>query len=204
MGRRKKLTEAELENTQTALTIENTHQSESEEAELLSELDTEASVVTEESIEASEEGPVAEAAVAPTTKKARKPRTPKAKEVKEEAVEPSKPKQDPWAAIQILSDSVQKLVEHNQTQTHPKQVENGLLPPPRLDLDTHELLRPPSPQNSSLFITKFAVAASIVAVLISFVSLALSQSARQAAVGASQIAQQTRPSMKITRGARRR
>lgn len=204
MGRRKKLTEAELENTQTALTIENTHQSESEEAELLSELDTEASVVTEESIEASEEGPVAEAAVAPTTKKARKPRTPKAKEVKEEAVEPSKPQQDPWAAIQILSDSVQKLVEHNQTQTHPKQVENGLLPPPRLDLDTHELLRPPSPQNSSLFITKFAVAASIVAVLISFVSLALSQSARQAAVGASQIAQQTRPSMNISRGTRRR
>jgi hypothetical protein len=205
MGRKKKLTEAELENTQTALTIENTHQSESEEAELLSELDTEASVVSEDSIEASDVSTVTEeVALAAPAKKARKPRTPKAKEVKEEPVEPSKPQQDPWAAIQILSDSVQKLVEHNQTQTHPKQIENGLLPPPRLDLDTHELLRPPSPQNPSLFITKFAVAASIVAVLISFVSLALSQSARQAAVGASQIAQQTSPSMNITRGTRRR
>lgn len=205
MGRRKKLTETELENTQTALTIENTHQSESEEAELLAEVDAEAAVDSEETILTAEESLVEEEVI-PTPKKTRKPRAQKPKEepkeVKEEKGESSQPQQDPWAAIQLLSDSVQKLVEQKQSSTHVQ--EPSLLPPPRLDLDTHELLRPPSQQKSNLFVTKFAVAASIVAVLISLVSLALSQSARKAAVGASQIAQQSSPSLGITRGTRRR
>lgn len=205
MGRRKKLTEAELENTQTALTIENTHQSESEEAELLAEVDTEAVVDSEEPVEAVEEQS-AEEEVVPTPKKTRKPRAQKPKEepkeVKEEKSKSSQPQQDPWTAIQLLSESVQKLVEQKQSSTHAQ--EPSLLPPPRLDLDTHELLRPPSQPQSNVFITKFAVAASIVAVLISLVSLALSQSARKAAVGASQIAQQSSPSLGITRGTRRR
>lgn len=197
MGRRKKLTEAELENTQTALTIDSAQQSESEEAELLAE--SEPAVEEVEAIQAEEEEPALEAQeIVTAPKKARKPRSPKKIEA------PEKP-EDPWLAIQALSNSVQKLVEHNQAA--PKQFPNAFtenpLPLPRLDLDTHELLRPQTPQTSSQFITKFAVAASIVAVLISLVSLALSQSARQAAVGSSQIAHQAGPAINITRGAKR-
>jgi len=196
MGRRKKLTEAELENTQTALTIDTAQQSESEEAELLAE--SEPALEEVEAIQAEEE-PASEAQeTVSAPKKPRKPRSPK-------KIEATEKPEDPWLAIQALSNSVQKLVEHNQAA--PKHFPNAFnenpLPLPRLDLDTHELLRPQTPQNSSQFITKFAVAASIVAVLISLVSLALSQSARQAAVGSSQIAHQAGPAINITRGAKR-
>ena len=57
MGRRKKLTEAELENTQTTLTIEDSNQAESEEAELLAETDSE--VIAETSTEEEKEEIVA-------------------------------------------------------------------------------------------------------------------------------------------------
>jgi len=202
MGRRKKMTEAELESTQTALTIEDANQSESEEAELLSEVEPPSDVSTEKTHEAAVEETKAE-----TPKKPRKPRATKSKpsvvEIEEAPTELDAKNQDPWAAIKNLSDSVQKLVELNQ---HNQKSQTVPLPAPELDFDTHEILRSQSQTqaNSSQFITKFAIAASVVAVLISLVSLALSQSARQAAVGASQIAQQTPPSVSITRGARKR
>ncbi|NBT59106.1 hypothetical protein EBT16_10020, partial [bacterium] len=82
---------------------------------------------------------------------------------------------DQWAAIKQLSDSVALLLENTKKLQ---------APPPSLDFDTNEFLRPPQPAPKTLFITKFATAASIVAILLSLVSLSLSQSARQAVLGA--------------------
>lgn len=175
MGRRKKLTDAELENTQTTLTIEDSNQAESEEAELLAETDSE--VIAEAAIE---EEPKAEEPAKP-----RKPRKPRAKKVEAAVVSdekeevtipeptPSPASLDQWAAIKQLSDSVAQVLERT------RQIQ---APPPSLDFDTNEFLRPQQPAPHTLFITKFATAASIVALLISIVSLSLSQSARQAAL----------------------
>lgn len=207
MGRKKKLTEAELENTQTTLTIEDSNQAESEEAELLAETDSE--VIAEaapeetEAVEAStEEEPVKKP-------RARRKRTPEAEEIVVEAVEtetveepvkrprksrskkveaeveaevkapveisaPVQPAQDPWVAVKQLSESVALLLERT---------EQLRMPPPDMNLDTNEFFKPQQPPKT-LFITKFATAASIVAVLLSLVSLSLSQSARQAVLGA--------------------
>ncbi|MFM8268731.1 MAG: hypothetical protein ACKN9V_00965 [Pseudomonadota bacterium] len=170
MGRRKKLTETELENTQTTLTIEDSNQAESEEAELLAETDSEvvAEAIPQEEIEAIVEKP----------RKPRKPRAKKEAELKVEAEiptpEPVSSSEDSWAAIKQLSESVALLVE---------QTKKNQLPPPSIELDTNEFLRPAQPAPKTLFITKFATAASIVAILLSLVSLSLSQSARQAALG---------------------
>ncbi|NBX75984.1 MAG: hypothetical protein EBQ92_05475 [Proteobacteria bacterium] len=184
MGRHKKLTEAELENTQTTLTIEDSNQAESEEAELLAETDSE--VVAE--VEAAEEV-VAEEPV----KKPRKPRKPRAKKVESVAVTeekaevsgpapvtvaapaPSDTHLDQWAAIKQLSESVALILENSKKLQ---------APPPSLDFDTNEFLRPEQQAPKTLFITKFATAASIVATILSLVSLSLSQSARQAVLGA--------------------
>jgi len=203
MGRKKKLTEAELENTQTTLTIEDSNQAESEEAELLAETDSE--VVAEaapeetEAVEATiEEEPVKKP-------RARRKRTPEIEEVVVEAVEtetaeepvkkprksrskkteaeaeapveisaPVQPTQDPWVAVKQLSESVALLLERT---------EQLRMPAPDMNLDTNEFFKPQQPPKT-LFITKFATAASIVAVLLSLVSLSLSQSARQAVLGA--------------------
>ncbi|MFM8313462.1 MAG: hypothetical protein ACKOA8_04190, partial [Deltaproteobacteria bacterium] len=84
MGRKKKLTEAELENTQTTLTIEDSNQAESEEAELLAETDSE--VIAEaapEETEAVEAAPEEEPVKKP---RARRKRTPEAEEIVVEAV----------------------------------------------------------------------------------------------------------------------
>jgi hypothetical protein len=194
MGRRKKLTEAEIENTQTTLTIEDSNQAESEEAELLAETDSEVIAEEtpaeeeekEETVEASEEV-LAEESV----KKPRKPRKPRAKKVEtvaviEEKAEvsgpapvatpvSSEPALDQWAAIKQLSESVALILENSKKLQ---------APPPSLDFDTNEFLRPQQQAPKTLFITKFATAASIVAVFLSLVSLSLSQSARQAVLGA--------------------
>ena len=196
MGRRKKLTEAELESTQTTLTIEDSNQAESEEAELLAETDSEVIAEEtpaeeeekEETVEAGEEVVAEEPA-----KKPRKPRKPRAKKVEtvaviEEKAEvsgpapvtvatpvTSEPALDQWAAIKQLSESVALILENSKKLQ---------APPPSLDFDTNEFLRPQQPAPKTLFITKFATAASIVAILLSLVSLSLSQSARQAVLGA--------------------
>lgn len=203
MGRKKKLTEAELENTQTTLTIEDSNQAESEEAELLAETDSEviAEVAPEETeaIEAApEEEPVKKPrarrkrnpepeeivveaveteAVEEPVKKPRKSRSKKSEAAVEAPVEisaPIQPTQDPWVAVKQLSESVALLLERT---------EQLRMPPPDMNLDTNEFFKPQQPPKT-LFITKFATAASIVAVLLSLVSLSLSQSARQAVLGA--------------------
>jgi cell division protein FtsB len=89
MGRRKKLTEAEIENTQTTLTIEDSNQAESEEAELLAETDSE--VIAEETPAEEEEKEETEAVTEEVLaeesgKKPRKPRKPRAKKVETVAV----------------------------------------------------------------------------------------------------------------------
>jgi hypothetical protein len=195
MGRRKKLTEAELESTQTTLTIEDSNQAESEEAELLAETDSE--VIAEETPAEEEKEETVEAAEAvaaeETVKKPRKPRKPRAKKtetvaVADEKIEvsgpapvavaapvTSEPSLDQWAAIKQLSESVALILENS------KKIQ---APPPSLDFDTNEFLRPQQPAPKTLFITKFATAASVVAMLLSLVSLSLSQSARQAVLGA--------------------
>ena len=216
MGRRKKLTEAELENTQTTLTIEDSNQAESEEAELLAETDSEviAEEIPEEEEEEEEEEAkeetveaTAEVVAEEPVKKPRKPRKPRAKKVEtiavaEEKAEisgpapvatsvPSEPALDQWAAIKQLSDSVALILENSKKLK---------APPPSLDFDTNEFLRPQQPPPKTLFITKFATAASIVATILSLVSLSLSQSARQAVLGAleplkqSQLGVATKPS----------
>ena len=210
MGRRKKLTEAEQENTQTTLTIEDSNQAESEEADLLAETDAE--VVAEapeeavkprtrksrskkEEIPAVEETPEEEIVetveaseakeieqIEESVKKPRKPRTKKTEEAPQvnqstpvgpEAVPTTL---DQWAAIKQLSESVTLLLEKQQKiQLNPVNTDLGI--------ETNEFLRPQTAPKT-LFITKFATAASIVAVLLSLVSLSLSQSARQAVLGA--------------------
>lgn len=197
MGRKKNMSEAELESTQTTLTIEDANQAEAEEAELLAE--TEAATEIEEVEEVKEEAPkrqrkprakkVEETAepmevsadkeeapqeeIAP--KRQRKPRLKKAEEAVELGPEPSVPAIDQWAAIKQLSEQVAQILEKNS------QVK---LPPPQLDVDTANFFRPEQPEPKTLFVTKFAVAASIAAVLLSVVSLSLAQSTRQAVLGA--------------------
>jgi len=209
MGRRKKMTEAELENTQTTLTIEDSNQAEAEEAELLASTDSEvvaapeeAAVVEEEAkprtrrrraqkeeevseieVTAVEEAPAVEEAIETPeepVKKSRKPRAKKAEVTapateKEtiQAIPTLSPSLDQWAAIKELSDSVQKILEANKKLQ---------IPAASLEYDTSEFFRPQQPKT--LFITKFATAASIVAVILSLVSLSLSQSARHAVLSA--------------------
>jgi hypothetical protein len=173
MGRKKNLTEAELENTQTTLTIEDTNQAEAEEVELLAE---EA---------AAEEAPIEVADVKPTEEEVKKPRRTRTRKPKEEnnekaVAEVSSPPSltsevEQWAAIKKLSEQVALILDKN---AQPK------IPAPSLDVDTIDFLKPQQPEPKTLFVTKFAVAASIVAVLLSLVSLSLSQSARQAVLGA--------------------
>lgn len=183
MGRRKKLTETELESTQTTLTIEDSNQAESEEAELLAETDSEVIAEAPE-IEAKEEEITEEVIAEEPVKKPRKPRKSRAKKVEVAEVTEEKPEisapvdqttLDQWAAIKQLSESVAQILERTQKLQ---------APPPSLDIDTNEFLRPQQQLPKTLFITKFATAASIVAILLSLVSLSLSQSARQAALGA--------------------
>lgn len=209
MARRKKMTEAELENTQTTLTIEDSNQAEAEEAELLASTDSEViaeaepveAVAEEEAkprsrrrrtkkeeeapeVEATEEAPGEEAAVETLEEPVKKPRKPRTKRVEisaeateEETVEvkpAAAPALDQWAAIKELSDSVQKILENNK-KLH--------MPAASLEYDTSEFFRPQQ-QPKTLFITKFATAASIVAVILSLVSLSLSQSARHAVLSA--------------------
>ena len=162
MGRKKTMTEAELENTQTTLTIEDANQAEAEEAELLAETEV------EEIEEVKEEAP----------KRQRKPRAKKTEEIIEAvevAPEASVQTLDQWAAIKQLSEQVSQILEKNS------QVK---LPPPQLDIETGDFFRPTQPEPKTLFVTKFAVAASIAAVLLSVVSLSLAQSTRQAVLGA--------------------
>jgi len=177
MGRKKNLTEAELESTQTTLTIEDANQAEAEEAELLAEDSGEAAVPAEENIEVE-----AEAEAKTESPKPRKRRS-RAKKVEEETSEtiqvstqkPNPVELDQWAAIKQLSEQVALILEKNS--------QIKMNHPPQVDLEAINFLKPQQPEPKTLFITKFAVAASIVAVLLSVVSLSLSQSARQAVLG---------------------
>jgi len=210
MGRRKTMTEAELENTQTTLTIEDSNQAESEEAELLASTDSEvvAEAETEEApkprsrrrrakkeeetpeVEAAEQASPVEEAIETPEETVKKPRKSRAKKVEtsaeiseEEIVEvkpTSSPALDQWAAIKELSDSVQKILENNKKLQ---------MPAASLEYDTSEFFRPQQ-QPKTLFITKFATAASIVAVILSLVSLTLSQSARHAVLSAVETSKQ--------------
>lgn len=78
-----------------------------------------------------------------------------------------------WTAIEQIS---------GQVSSHFEKVTQALKPKPEY-LDTQDLIRPQL-ANRPPFITKFATAASIVAVVFSLVSLSLSQSARQVALNA--------------------
>jgi|694.fasta_scaffold150120_3 hypothetical protein len=219
MSRKKNLNESELENTQTTLTIEDSNQIESQEAELIAETDAEeaqaapkarrsrkpkkeevepeADAVTE-AVEAAEENTKTEDVPLETSEEEitpkRKPRKPRAKKVEAEVttstipelpvatpapISISAPQPDlqdtlkQWAAIKQLSESVAQLLDKTSHIKSPLS-EN--------EFDTGEFFRPQ--QQKNVFITKFATAASIVAVLLSLVSLSLSQSARQAVLGA--------------------
>ena len=219
MGRRKKMTEAELENTQTALTIEDSNQAEAEEAELLASTDSEVvaetetaeateDVIAEEApkprarrrrakkeeetleVEAAEEVSEVEEKVEIPEEPVKKPRKPRVKkmeipveEIKEESIEVKpvvNPSLDQWAAIKELSDSVQNILENNKKLQ---------MPAASLEHDTSEFFRPQQ-QPKTLFITKFATAASIVAVILSLVSLSLSQSARHAVLSSVEASKQ--------------
>ena len=203
MGRKKTMTEAELENTQTTLTIEDANQAEAEEAELLAETEVEeieevkeeapkrqrkprakkTEEMTEAVTEAVEAGPIGteiEEVKEEAPKRQRKPRAKKTEEIIEAvevAPEASVQTLDQWAAIKQLSEQVSQILEKNS------QVK---LPPPQLDIETGDFFRPTQPEPKTLFVTKFAVAASIAAVLLSVVSLSLAQSTRQAVLGALQ------------------
>lgn len=218
MSRKKNMNESELENTQTTLTIEDSNQVESQEAELIAETDAEEAlaapkprrsrkpkkeeVETELEADAVTEAVEAAEAVEETSSEAneeetapkRKPRKPRAKKAEAEVapsvipelpiaapapISISSPQPDlqdtlkQWAAIKQLSESVAQLLEKTSHIKSPSS-EN--------EFDTGEFFRPQ--QQKNVFITKFATAASIVAVLLSLVSLSLSQSARQAVLGA--------------------
>ncbi|NBX93614.1 MAG: hypothetical protein EB078_08505 [Proteobacteria bacterium] len=221
MGRRKKTTEAELENTQTTLSIEDSNRVESEEAELIAETEAEESLEIDnehetetkktsskrtkkeiseidevtaavDAAEASQEAPSEhQEEVSPK----RKPRKPRAKKTDAETAAPPivistesvnniapviptalpSPQLDDtlkqWNAIKQLSESVALLLDKT---SHLKSSND-------CEINT-ELLRPQTP-SQNLFISKFATAASIVAILLSLVSLSLSQSARHAVLG---------------------
>lgn len=195
MGRKKKMTEEQLENTQLGLTIENESEMEAEEAELLAEPDTESeeAAVTEEGEEVEMVEAIAEESEdAPKPRRQRKPRKPRAAKVEkvEEVEAPAiavaaaemvgpvenveaKLREELVAAIQAMSTSITANFEKMSQASRP----NSL---PMDPLETADLIRPQAPQT--LLITKFATAASLVAVLLSLVSLSLSQSARQTAI----------------------
>lgn len=206
MGRRK---QEDLSEQIENLEEETTSEAEAVEEELAPDSEEAAEVVAEAEEEVKEEKPKRQrrSRKKPEAAEVKAEEVAEVEAVAEEPVQeaaPEKPKRQsrrgkkqadtPEAQIELATDAMRKSMEDMVSQWERIQQISGAVsaqlekvshivkPSIQEFVDTQDMVRPQNPKSQ--FITRFATAASIIAVLFSVVSLSLSQSARQVALNA--------------------